>query len=71
MSLLDQPPRGLGIAKPHISFGRYFDESQMVRVDFWPLWPADAGWSHAAGEDLEEAWEAHMQCYQEDDEEVA
>lgn len=49
MSLLDQPPRGLGIAKPHISFGRYFDESQMVMVDFWPLWPADDGWSHAAG----------------------
>ncbi len=66
-----QPVRGLGISKPHITFGRYFDGSQMVKVDFWPFWPADAGWSHAAGEDLKEAWVAHMQCYEEDDEEAA
>ena len=64
-----EPVRGLGISKPHITFDRYFDGSQMVRVDFWPFWPADAGWSHAAGEDLREAWEAHMQCYEEDDDE--
>lgn len=66
-----QPDRGLGISKPHITFGRYFDGSQMVKVDYWPMWPVDAGWSHAAGEDLEEAWEAHMQCYEEDDEELS
>ena len=64
-----EPVRGLAISTPHITFDRYFDGSQMVRVDFWPFWPADAGWSHAAGEDLKEAWEAHMQCYEEDDDE--
>jgi len=64
-----KPDRDIGVRKPHISFGRFSDGSLMVDVRHWPNWPESEGCSVAAGNDLGDAWAAHMQQFEDDEDE--
>lgn len=66
------PPKGrdVGVRKPHISFARFRDGSLMVEVRHWPNWPhSTEGLSEAAGYDLADAWDSHMQQFEDDEDE--
>jgi hypothetical protein len=66
------PPEGrdVGVRKPHISFARFSDGSLMFEVRHWPNWPQSTeGTSVAAGDDLADAWDAHMQKFEDDEDE--
>lgn len=61
-----KPDRDIGVKKPHFSYSRYDDGKQMVECREWPNWPHAEGSSFSCGETISEAWEAHIEPFDEE-----